>query len=96
MANYGILISDNGDGSFSVLACNRGTTTTSFSGGTDLLTNTFTVSAPSGLPATISGFLNTSNLVTAAMQTNGRKVGLLGTILRAGEICKNDQSFNGF
>jgi hypothetical protein len=92
MAAYGILIQDNGDGSFSVLACNRGTTTTTFSGGTDLLTNNVTVSG--GVVTAASGFLDTSNLVTTTLQDNGRKASLLGCIFKAGEICNNDRSFN--
>ncbi len=96
MANYGAIITDDGNGNFYISALNRGTTTTSFSGGTDLLTNTVTVTAGTGLLATASGFLDTTNLASTGDQTLGRKLrGVVEAFFKAGEIAQNDRAFNG-
>ncbi len=97
MANYGILIADDGNGGFYLLACNRGTTTTSFSGGTDLLTNTFTQTSATGALATASGFLNTTNMTGVASSDSFKRSvrdPLLAAV-KAGELCANDRAFNG-
>lgn len=91
MANYGIQISDNGDGSWTLTSCLRAVTTVS--GGTSLLTNTFTQTAATGALASASGFL-----VSATTTTDG-----LGHILRspsevierAKAIIQNDRVQNG-
>ncbi len=96
MANYGIIIADDGNGAFYLLACNRGTTTTSFSGGTDLLTDTFTQTSATGALATASGFLDTTNMTgISSSDAFKRKVrDPLLAALKAGEICNNDRAFN--
>jgi len=94
LANYGIIVADDGNGAFYLLAVNRGTTTTSFSGGVDLLTNTYTQTSATGALATASGFLNSTNL-TASADSLGRKVkNVLEAAVKAGELCQNDRAFN--
>jgi len=96
MANYGIILTDDGNGGFYVSACNRGTTTTSFSGGTNLLTDTFTADSATGGLTTASGFLNTTNITGISSSDTFKRVlrGPLEAAIKAGEICANDRAFN--
>lgn len=64
MANYAAIITDNLDGTWTVTVCNRGTTSTTVTGGTSLLTNTFTQTASTGVLATASGFQNATSQLT--------------------------------
>ncbi len=92
MASYSVNITDNSDGSFTLTSVLRAPTTVA-SGGTSLLTNTFTQTAATGALATASGFL-----VSATTTTDG-----LGHILkspsdcleRASALVRNDRAFNG-
>lgn len=92
MASYAILATDNGDGSFTLTSVLRGPTTLP-SGGTSLLTNTYTQNSATGALLTASGFLD-----TATTTTDG-----LGHVLRnpaeafqrgVALVC-NDRAFNG-
>lgn len=96
MANYGIILADDGNNGFYLLAVNRGTSTTSFTGGTNLLTNTFTQTSATGALATASGFLNTTNITGISSSDDFRRVlrGPLEAAVKAGEICANDRAFN--
>lgn len=97
MANYGIIIADDGNGGFYLLACNRGTTTTTFTGGTNLLSNTFTQTNATGALATAAGFLNTTNMTGVASSDDFKRIvrdPLLAAV-KAGELCNNDRAFNG-
>ncbi len=96
MANYGLIVQDDGNNNFYLLALNRGTTTTSFSGGTDLLTDTYVQNSSTGLLTSASGFLDTTNIAGTGQQTLGRKLrGIVEAFFKAGEIAQNDRSFNG-
>lgn len=93
MANYAIIVTDNGDSNFTLSVCNRGTTSSTVTGGTSLLTNTFTQSSATGVVTSASGFL-----VTATTTTDG-----LGHVLRSPAeafqrgiaIINSDRAFNG-
>lgn len=92
MANYSVNVTDNLDGSWTLTSVLRAPTTPA-SGGTSLLTNTFTQSATTGLLSTASGFL-----VSATTTTDG-----LGHVLKSPQDCferanamiRNDRAFNG-
>lgn len=86
MAAYGIIITDPGDGTFVITVCNRGTTSTTVTGGTSLLTNTYTQTAATGALATASGFLNSANTNTLRSPYDA--------IERCVEMIRNDRAFN--
>lgn len=85
MAAYGVIITDNNDNTFTLTVCNRGTTSTTVTGGTNLLTNTFTQVA--GVTTVATGFLNSAQ--TSTMRSP------MEAMERALEIITNDRSFNG-
>ena len=95
MANYGILIADDLNGGFYLLAVNRGTTTASFTGGTSLLTDTVTQSG--GVTTAISGTKDTTNMTGVSSSDDFRRVvpNPLTCAWKAGELCQNDRAFNG-
>ncbi len=97
MADYAAFIADDGNGAFYIKALNRGTTTSTFSAGTNLLTDTFTVTSSTGALATASGFLVTTNETgISSSDPFLRKLRTVGEALtKCGEICNNDRSFNG-
>ncbi len=96
MADYGIFIADDGNGGFYLKAVNRGTTTSTFSGGVNLLTDVYTQTSATGNLLTASGFLVTTNITGISSSDSFKRV--LRTVgeaaNKAGEICNNDRSFN--
>lgn len=93
MADYGIKISDNGDGTFTITTCMRAPTTTTITGGTTLLTNTFTQTASTGVVTAISGFLDSA---TDPADGLGHKLrSPLEALQRCIAYIAGDRSFNG-
>lgn len=93
MANYGINLTDNGDGTFTITNVFRAPTT-SASGGTDIAANnTFTVTASTGALLTASGFK------VSATDTGDGLGHKLRSPMEALERCnafiRNDRAFNG-
>lgn len=93
MASYAIIVGDNGDGTFGLTVCNRGTTSTSVTAGTNLLTNTYTQSAATGVVTAASGFLDTATDTADGLGHKYRNP--QEAIQRAVQILSNDRAFNG-
>lgn len=89
-------MADDGNGSFYLKAVNRGTTTSTFSGGVNLLTDTFVQNSATGVLTTASGFLVSTNITgISSGDTFIRKIRTVAeALLKAGEICNNDRAFN--
>jgi hypothetical protein len=92
MANYSVNLTDNGDGTFTITNLLRNPTSNA-SGGTNLLTNTYTQSATTGALLTASGFLDSA---TDTGDGLGHKLRTPSECLeRCSAIVRNDRSFNG-
>jgi hypothetical protein len=92
MANYAILVTDNGNGSFTLTSVIRDPGTNP-SGGTSLLTNTYSQNAATGALTSASGFLDTATTTTDGLGHVLRNP--MEAIERGSEIIRNDRSYNG-
>jgi hypothetical protein len=86
MANYAALFTDNADGTFTITTLMRAPTTTTITGGTSLLTDTYSQNAATGALTSASGFKVTTNTSTLRSPAE--------CFERSSAIVRNDRSFN--
>lgn len=93
MADYGIKITDNSDGTFTMTTVMRGPTTTTITGGTSLLSNTFTQTAATGVVTAISGFQTEATDTGDGLGHKFRSP--IEALQRAMGFIASDRAFNG-